>query len=506
MRLLKNALLVLISLAVSVVVAEGAVRWLDGYPILRTPLGEAMGLASVKQESVDKVPRAAGVERGWFFDDPPPLPNRRAIPQDWERLYRFVEANPVGGMSFRPSDAFKVWNTDFSGDPCRHWFLRHAPGQLFLYDAPDGQPRPPYRFLPDVTIPSGLTTNQIGWRGPPIDNPRPEKTVRIVFVGSSTVVEAHHLPYSWPEYVGHWMNVWSRAKGLGIRFEVLNAGRESIISSDIAAVVRTEVLPLRPDLVVYHEGGNQFRPASIVEKVPDVPVTRPSTAQEPGAVKWLKQAARYSALIGRVQAAFAMAGATAGNSSGAEWPKPDYKVIWPEGLDEMNPDLDFANLPVNLNAIQKDLDRIRGDLGSIGADMAITSFFWMVKDGMVVDPVRHRFIIEQLNAANWPYRYRDLERLAKFQNRLLARYAATHGLAFLDLVGNTPFDPDLFVDAVHTSYAGTRIRGWAAFNLLVPLVEKKLADKAWPRPWPAGAPTALPTFSPRLTKLECKAP
>ena len=50
-----------------------------------------------------------------------------------------------------------------------------------------------------------------------------------------------------------------------------------------------------------------------------------------------------------------------------------------------------------------------------------------------------------------------------------------HDIAFLDLVGNTPFDPDLFVDAVHTSYAGTRIRGWAAFNLLVPLVEKKLA-------------------------------
>jgi hypothetical protein len=268
--------------------------------------------------------------------------------------------------------------------------------------------------------------------------------------------------------------------------------------------VRSEVLPLRPDLVIYHEGGNQFRPASIVEKVPNVPVTRPSNAQEPAAVKWLKQAARYSALIGRVQAAFAMAGATAGSNSGAEWPKPDYKVIWPQGLDEMNPDLDFANLPVNLNLIQRDLDTIRADLGTVGADMAITSFFWMVKDGMVVDPVRHRFIIEQLNAANWPYRYRDLERLANFQNRLLAKYAAVHGIAFLDLVGNTPFDPDLFIDAVHTSYAGTRIRGWAAFNLLVPLVEKKLADKAWPRPWPAGAPTALPTFSPRLTKLDCK--
>ena len=38
MRFLKNALLVLISLALSAVVAEGVVRYIDGYPILRTPL------------------------------------------------------------------------------------------------------------------------------------------------------------------------------------------------------------------------------------------------------------------------------------------------------------------------------------------------------------------------------------------------------------------------------------------------------------------------------------
>ncbi len=502
MRFLKDALLFLVSIALCVVAAEGVVRYIDGYTIFYMPLSEPTGLASVKQDSVDKVPRAPGVEREWFATEPAPLPNKRAVPDDWERLYRFVEANPVGGMWFRPSDAFKVWNTSFSGDPCNHWFLRHAPGQLFLYDPPDGQERPPYRFLPDVTIPSGLTTNQIGWRGPPIENPRPEKTVRIVFVGSSTVVEAHHLPYSWPEYVGHWMNMWSKAKGLGIRFEVLNAGRESIIAADLAAIVRTEVLPLRPDLVVYHEGGNQFRPASIVEKVPTDPIARPSNAQEPAAVAWLKEGARYSALIGRVQAAFAIAGA--GTGGGGEWPKPDYKVVWPEGLDEMSPQLDFANLPVSLSIIQKDLDQIRGDLATIGADMALASFFLMVKDGLVVDPVRHKYIIEQLNAANWPYRYRDLERLAKFQNRYFAKYAATHGIDFLDIAGIMPFDPDLFTDAVHTNYAGTRIRAWTAFNLLVPIVEKKLADKAWPRAWPAGASTALPTFMPRLTKLECK--
>ena len=43
-----------------------------------------------------------------------------------------------------------------------------------------------------------------------------------------------------------------------MHFEVLNAARESIVSTDNVAIVKNEVAPLRPDLVVYYEGGNQF--------------------------------------------------------------------------------------------------------------------------------------------------------------------------------------------------------------------------------------------------------
>ena len=53
-----------------------------------------------------------------------------------------------------------------------------------------------------------------------------------------------------------------------MRVEVLNSARESNVSTDLAAIVKTEVLPLHPDLVVYYAGGNQFRPEPIVEKCP----------------------------------------------------------------------------------------------------------------------------------------------------------------------------------------------------------------------------------------------
>ena len=94
----------------------------------------------------------------------------------------------------------------------------------------------------------------------------------------------------------------------------------------------------------------------------------------------------------------------------------------------------------------------------------------------MLDPVRHRYIIQQLNVGNYPFRYRDLERLANFQNRVLANYAKSRGADFIDIAGNTPLNPDLFVDAVHTNYAGGKLRGWVTFNLLLPIVEKHLAN------------------------------
>ena len=56
-----------------------------------------------------------------------------------------------------------------------------------------------------------------------------------------------------------------------MRFEVLNAGRESINSTDIAAIMQGELAPLAPDLVVYYEGATQFNLRSLVPNLPPQP-------------------------------------------------------------------------------------------------------------------------------------------------------------------------------------------------------------------------------------------
>jgi hypothetical protein len=190
---------------------------------------------------------------------------------------------------------------------------------------------------------------------------------------------------------------------------------------------------------------------------------------------------------------------------GRERPKPDYEVSWPQGLDEVDPDFRQPDLPLHLGTIVQDLDRIRADLAKVDSEFALSSFMWMVKDGMVLNPMRSRILWEYLNVHFYPIRYRDMERLAAFQNRVFTKYAATYGLPFIDVAGRMPFDQDLFVDAVHTTYPGIRVHAWIVLQQLVPIIEKRLASGVWPKPVPVMG-NAHPAFAtkPRQITVDCK--
>lgn len=497
-----NALLVAASLVLSIVVGEGATRLIDGLPLLTDWLPADVD-RDVVQAHVDEIPRAAGIDRAWFFVEPRPLANRREPPAEWARIAREIQEAPFySRTAFRPWDYFKAWNSTLLPAACVDPFFKSSPGHVYAHRPVDGALTPRYRFLPNATTPFHLVTNELGWRGPPVAFRRAEKVVRIVFVGASTTVDNHYVPFSHPELVGHWLNLWASARGLGVRFETLNAGRESAVSMDIAAVVEKEVAPLRPDLVIYLEGMNQFEPGSVVPQLPAAPPALRADGQSAQHFATLMQdAAHRSALVRRLRVALGVMNP----GHGGEWPKPDYRLVWPAGLSESDPDLARGDLPVSLSIILRDLDRMRASLARIGADFAISSFKWMVHDGMVLDPVRHKAVIEHLNVAYFPFRYRDMERLAVFQNRVLAKYARTHGLLFLDQAAAIPDDPDLFVDAVHLNYGGVRLRAWSLVQMLLPIIEARLAAGAWPSPLP---PVTEPPpglfYTPELVTFDCK--
>ena len=480
-RLLK-ALFILACTAAALAAAEAATRAIDGYRILPLRLEPSLngsgstgaGHSSASQKwygdadavsYVQQLPVADGVDRNWFTERSPERPARRPDPELEVRARKYRGAELPANYE---------WNRKaVVAGLCRGEY-RNLVGfdrfsDLYVFDATDGSEFPTFRFLQEASYPSGLHTNRFGWRSPEIAVTKPPRTIRIAFVGASTTVSAHAEPYSYPELTGLWLARWAASRGLDISIEVINAGREGLTSRSFQAIVRQELAPVEPDLVVYYEGSNQFWPADFLT----TPVPRPSRTL--GLVR--RGLILYSAIANR--ALFMLRKAT---ESGAEPPKPALTVAWPPDLDERDPNLDDPRLPIALPTILGDLETIRRTEEADGGRLLMTSFAWLVYPGMVADPARDADLLFYLNTTFWPFSYAHMRRFADFQTRVFRKYASVHELDYIDVASAYPRDPRLFEDAIHMTHAGIRLQAWIVFNGLVPTIERRLAAHQWPRP------------------------
>ena len=486
-----RVLLVVVASVLAAVVAEFAVRVADGFALasielvpIRRPVvppsdeGKWLDPAQAAQYA-SRVPLAPGVNGEWFAVNPDPLPPS-SVDAELNRRYRAAAGHELASVY--------EWNRVFvssvlcRGDGSTHPFLARqleALRDVYVFDPESATPFPTYRFLRRTHYPSGLRTNTFGWRGPDIALNKEPGRVRIAFVGASTTVEPHADPFSYPEYIGRWLAEWQHTRHLPVSFDVVNAGREGILSSSIAAVVRDELLPVHPDFVVYYEGINQFWPNSFTNR----PIVRVLQAVRPGGA-W----DRYSAIAVRLHHRLEP------QSSGAEPAKPSIAVAWPRDLDEFDPPLDDARLPVQLPEILRDLDRIRDDLRSIDGTLMLSSFTALVHDGLVLSPRRDRILYAELNGRYWPFTYAHMRRFLDFENRTFRKYARVHALPFNDLAAEYPPDARLFVDTVHMTPAGVRLKAWIVFQHLVAEIDRRLRDGRLPRLDPGGR-TVHPAFA-----------
>jgi hypothetical protein len=254
-----------------------------------------------------------------------------------------------------------------------------------------------------------------------------------------------------------------------VSFDVVNAGREALTSHSFQAIVRQELLPVEPDLVVYYEGSNQFWPSDFLS----APVPRRSRVL--GVVR--RGISSYSALASRML--YLVRERT---ESGAEPAKPPLTINWPSDLDEHDPDLRDPRLPISLPSILDDLETIHHDLEQHGSHLLMTSFAWLVYPGLNLDPARDADLFSYLNVTFWPFTYAHLRRFLDFQTRAFRKYASVNQLDFIDVASAYPRDPRLFDDAIHMTHAGIRLQAWIVFNGLVPAIERRLGARDWPRP------------------------
>lgn len=452
--------------------AEAAFRSIDRYSLksarlvrLAAPVATIDGLTA---SYVDRLPIAAGIDRAWFARSPPVV--ARWNDKDLEKRY-------WGHPGYELAAVYE-WNEEYlrsvaCEQPAFYEAAFKPVDEVFAY-APKGSGRTPtFRFLRSSSMPSGLVTNAYGWRGPDIALEKPKGTVRIAYVGSSTTVNPHGDPFSYPDYIREWLAAWAASRHPDVRFEVINAGREGVMSSTIAAIVHDEVAPVDPDLVVYYEGSNQFWPAYFVKWPKDgVPPRR--TVAVPAPALWTLHG--HSALVVRLEGLIDRL---------SRWREPDKLVLdvqWPASLKESDPQLDHPELPLDLPRILKDFDTMRSDLQPAGGRLAVSSFVWCVFGGMRLDPAADAILYQYLNTTFWPFPYAHMRRMADFQNRVFTKYAKARGIDFLDVAHDYPLDPRLFGDAVHMTPLGVKLMAWTSFQRLVPIVERRIAAGEWPKP------------------------
>ena len=480
-RVMKAVLLVLASTLVGLLLCEAGLRLFTQYGPGASREESTAG-ATTPDKPLDlegaaayiaQLPSAAGANRRWFSENPPPLPNRSTVsPQDVNR-YRDYERRGLFGPQ-----ADYIWNRRYvEANSCAPGStFQNYPDKILVFDPPSANAHPIYRFPGNATTTAGLVTNQFGLRGPPLTLAKPPKTVRIAFVGASTTVNSHNFPFSYPERVTYWLNRFAEANHFDVRFEVLNAGREGINSEDIPAIVRYELLPLDPDMTVYYEGSNQFPTANLLVS-PHISPRHDIDPRDPIVQHKVPALIRAHLAMGNL-----LDRALNGFSTIGEPQKPRYRLQWPSAVDERNPEVDSPYLPLQLTTIVRNLDSIRNSMASVGGQLVLCSFEWLVKDGMPLSPSRHQFIYEQLNTVLWPLRYSDIRRLADFQNRVFRRYASARDIPFVDVASLLPQDPSLFSDAIHMTDTGERVKAWIVFQQLAPLIRREIESGRLPRP------------------------
>jgi hypothetical protein len=185
-----------------------------------------------------------------------------------------------------------------------------------------------------------------------------------------------------------------------------------------------------------------------------------------------------------------------GGPERSEIPRPPHKFKWPDGVDPAKPDPTLPNLPLNLNAILSNLKEIQAGTRAIGAKLVLSSFFWMVYEGMKLDSVANVGLYWTLNNQYWPATYAEMEQAARFQNAMFRKFAELQGIDFIDFAARFPRNPLFFGDAVHMTPAGRRMHGWVMLDLLTPLIQRWLEAREMPRAgWEEAGSWSLPKAS-----------
>ena len=133
--------------------------------------------------------------------------------------------------------------------------------------------------------------------------------------------------------------------------------------------------------------------------------------------------------------------------------------------------LDYTDnrMPIQLNTITQDLSEINKIANKSNSKFILSSFVWLPYEELKLSPKDDYMIIKYLSKM-FPFNYSDIENMNKFQNYVYSNFAIDNELQYVDLNKIYPKNPALFIDGIHNTIPGLKLRAWYVFNNILPIL------------------------------------
>ncbi len=260
------------------------------------------------------------------------------------------------------------------------------------------------------------------------------------------------------------------ANGLDVDFDLVNAARVGVNSTYFPQIMRYEVAPLHPDIVISYDGGEYLRAASIVNDADGKSDSSKPSAAVDAQYHPLMQ---YSAFLSRLYQ-------LSGFGTDMETLKPAHTLNF--DLTQQDVDLDREDLPFSLHEQIASIRDAANTTRSVGGEFFLTSYVGMVGDRIRLDPVRHKGLLDVLNDRYFPMTYHEIRQSLDFENAAYRKLAQTEHYSFIDIDRYFPQDPDLFGDEFHLSSTDSlRLMAWIIAQQLTPYLREAIKSGSLPK-------------------------
>jgi len=475
---------VVLSLIIAALLGESVRRLLDGYAFDSLALGQRSQAQPARRNVSNEEVKA--LAKAMIIADGPGLPlfEHSPTPPTKGPVNSTLSARAIAAKQSRYHVNFVFNETFIRSDDGLSYLQDDYPEDIFVFTSPNGTRHPRYRHYPASHLSIGYKTNSQGWRGLELSLNKPKNTIRLVGLGDSTTLHQGGIGITYLDYVQHWLQSWVDTNGFDIRIETLNTGREAISSEDVKSIFIHEAQPFEPDYVLFYGLGNQWDIHRLVNFSEDVDRSwdgATSYYQQSFVDRFAQQILQpltpYSAsakwLLDRFQANI--------TEAGREPRKPKQTWSFPVGISESNPTIETLITHSPNARVVSDLSELRQLTDESDARLFVQTFKYFVYDGMELPLPKASGIFNYLNYGYFPYSYKNLRRAIDYLNRIYAAWAAQNDVTLIDVARQIPYDHRFFLDAMHNTQLGVKLRAWAVFQGIFPQFKTDLENGRLPR-------------------------